>query len=237
MDDERLSIIVAVDENAGYVNRREIPWSFISDWNHFKATTKNNICIMGRRTYEDIADRRKIKTPNFEVLLPARESYVVSRSLQGQVQGATVVRSVEEVVNRLPKDDHRELFLLGGFRLWTQYWDRVSQIWLTLIPGTYETTKRFPVEWIDSDFKIVEGRDEKEGDQTIRFIRYVREREYYTINVHPSQLRQFEQHFRRTSRLVSTTVNTVTFIDPSEAELDWLRQVSNITSKRELVRK
>jgi dihydrofolate reductase len=88
-----LSIIVAVDHAGGYANGREIPWSHEADWKHFKSVTKGNVCVMGRRTYEDITERRKKRSPNFRVLLPQRESFVISRTLE-DAQGATIERSI-----------------------------------------------------------------------------------------------------------------------------------------------
>ena len=57
---------------------------------------------MGRGTYNDIAKRRRKKTPKFRRLLPKRESFVVSSKLtnspgDNQVQGAIVVNNVDQV--------------------------------------------------------------------------------------------------------------------------------------------
>jgi dihydrofolate reductase len=172
-----LHIIVAVDSGGGYANGREIPWSFAADWKHFKHQTKNSVCIMGRKTYEDIAERRRQRTPNFRVLLPERESYVISSTLTNcpgpnQVQGATVVHDVYDVARRY--DANKRIFLLGGFRIWTQYWHSVNHIWMTIVPGKYETDKKFPVEWIDHHFQIVDGRKEETEQGEILFVEYKR---------------------------------------------------------------
>jgi dihydrofolate reductase len=164
-----LQIIVAVDQSGGYANGREIPWSFEADWHHFKKQTNNSVCIMGRGTYEDIAERRRKRTPNFRVLLPNRESYVVSRTLE-QPQGATVLRDVYNVAHK----DNQRIFLLGGFRLWTQYWHSVNRIWMTIVPGQYETDKKFPVHWIDSHFQIIDGHKEETEQGELMFVEYKR---------------------------------------------------------------
>lgn len=170
-------LIVAVDKERGYAKGREIPWSFEADWKHFKKQTKNSVCIMGRKTYEDIAERRRKRTPNFRVLLPERESFVISRTLTNspgpnQVQGATVVHDAYDVIRRF--DDDRRVFLLGGFRIWTQYWHSVNRIWMTIVPGKYETDKKFPVEWIDHHFQIVDGWKEETEQGEILFVEYKR---------------------------------------------------------------
>ena len=169
----QINIIVAVDSNGGYANGREIPWSFEADWKHFKSKTKNSMCVMGRGTYEDIAERRKKRSPNFRKLLPNRDSYVVSHTLTNcpgpnQVQGAKVIHGL---------DDIREtgtIFLLGGFHLWMQYWNYVDRIYMTIVPGNYKTTKKFPVGWLDKEFKIVDGNKEVTEQGEILFVEYWR---------------------------------------------------------------
>ena len=170
------SIIVAVDQRGGYAKGRTIPWSFQADWTHFKQVTEGNTCFMGRGTYEDIAERRRKRTPNFRVLLPKRDSFVMSKTLTNspgpkQIQGATVVNKLEQITKR----DHKgEVFLLGGFRLWIQYWYTVNDIWMTIVPGEYETNKKFPVHLISKDFNILEGRKEQTDQGEIMFLHYVR---------------------------------------------------------------
>lgn len=178
-----LSIILAVDSTGGYAQRGTIPWSFPADWKHFKSKTNNNVCVMGRGTYNDIAARRRKKTPNFRVLLPTRESFVVSSKLtnspgDNQVQGALVVNSVDEVIHKIPKNDNRKIFLLGGFHLWTQYWWDVSEIYMTIVPGKYDTNKKFPVHWLEKEFNIVEGTKEETKHGEFIFIKYNRVRTF-----------------------------------------------------------
>lgn len=179
-----LSIIVAVDSTGGYAQRGTIPWSFPADWNHFKNTTNGNICVMGRVTYADIANRRRKKTPKFKVLLPKRDSFVISSKLtnspgDNQVQGATVVKNLDEVIqHHKPKNDNRKIFLLGGFHIWTEYWWDVTEIHMTIVPGKYKTNKKFPVHWLEKEFNIVEGNKEETKQGEIIFIKYNRVRMY-----------------------------------------------------------
>ena len=174
-----INIIVAVDRTGGYAKGREIPWSFQADWNHFKKVTTNNVCVMGRGTYEDIAERRRKRTPNFRVLLPKRNSFVVSRTLTNapgpkQVQGATVIHNLEDIRADKVSNPNSDIFLLGGFHLWVQHWNRVDKIYMTIVPGKYDTTKTFPIDWIDQDFHIVDGRKEETDQGEIMFVEYWR---------------------------------------------------------------
>jgi dihydrofolate reductase len=133
---------------------------------------------MGRGTYEDIAKRRRKNKPNFRVLLPKRKSYVLSRTRSGEIQGAVAVTSVEQAMDHYQKhnDDFttQTFFLLGGFHVWIQYWNYVDTIHMTIVPGKYDTNKKFPIQFIDKEFDIVDGRKEETEQGEIMFVEYKR---------------------------------------------------------------
>ncbi len=218
-------MIVAVDHSGGYANGRDIPWSFKADWTHFKKITKGNICIMGRGTYDDIAGRRKEKSPNFEVILPGRTSYVISET-RSKVQGATVFPSVGQCISSLPTDD-REIFILGGRRLWVQYLPKAKQIWMTIVPGQYKTNKKFPIELL-TDYEITEGYKEPVGDDELMFVKYVRKVDYYSVQFPMGQHgQQLAEQLKRSHRLIKEEpqISKVTFIEPFQSELKFIKQV------------
>lgn len=227
------SIIVAVDKSGGYATRAGIPWSFEADWKHFKKITKGNVCVMGRRTYQDIVNRRKKRSPNFRVLLPGRESYLISTT-RDEAQGVRVYPGVSHILNELP-DDNREIYLLGGFHLWLQHWNNVRQIWMTIVPGEYDTTKKFPVEWLNKDYEIVEGYKEQVDEGELMFVRYVRKVKYYTLQVQQPQIKkQLTNHFKTTGKLTGHDPynNTITIINPTDFELNQIKHIGiKITTK------
>ena len=94
-----LSIIVAVDESGGFGKGGKIPWNIPEDMKHFQEVTKGGVCIMGRKTYEDMLAMttiRKEKEAAKETgsppttselqrtiteILPGRTSFVVTRDV------------------------------------------------------------------------------------------------------------------------------------------------------------
>ncbi len=221
-------MIVAVDESGGYAKGRKIPWSFKADWKHFKTVTSGTVCIMGRGTYEDIAERRKKRSPNFRVLLPGRKSYVISRTIT-EAQGAEgVCTSVHNVLDRI--DDSRNVYLLGGRRIWVTYLDRFKQIWMTIVPGEHGTTKKFPIEFLEN-YEIVEGRKEIEGDQELIFIKYVRKVKYYTIR---TAHKGVAKHFAESNRLITKDKMGITFIDPWKGELKEMKRIGQLSVRQGL---
>ena len=225
-------MVVAVDRMGGYANGREIPWSFKADWKHFKKVTNGNICIMGRGTYDDIAERRKEKHPNFKVVLPGRDSYVISET-RSKVQGATVFPSVGQCIASLPIDD-REIYILGGRRLWVQYLPKAKQIWMTIVPGKYKTNKKFPIELL-TDYEIVEGYKEPVGDDELMFVKYVRKVDYYSAQIPRGDLaKALANQLKLSNRLIKVEpqISKVTFIDPSEGELNFVKQHGGVITIR-----
>ena len=56
-----VEIIVAVDEDGGFGKDGKIPWHYSEDLKHFKEVTTGHVCIMGRKTYEDMLEMRKAR--------------------------------------------------------------------------------------------------------------------------------------------------------------------------------
>jgi dihydrofolate reductase len=228
--EKEVSMIVAVDRMGGYANGRTIPWSFGADWKHFKKITKGNICIMGRGTYDDIAKRRKSSTPEFRVLLPGRDSYVVSRT-RSEVQGAKVFESVGQIIDSLP-DDKREIYILGGRQLWLQYLPHAKHIWMTIVPGMYKTNKKFPYELL-TDYEIVEGHKEPTGLGEIMFVKYVRKVKYYTAQIPRNDVfQQFVQILKMSKRLIKEDRAGLVFVEAKKNELGFIRQTGGVVTMR-----
>ena len=188
---------------------------------------------MGRVTYDDIAKRRKEKHPNFRVALPGRTSYVISET-RSEVQGAEAVYpSVGQCIDNLPNDD-REIYILGGRRLWVQYMPKAKQIWMTIVPGKYETNKKFPIELL-TDYEIVEGYKEPVGDDELMFVKYVRKVDYYSTQIPRSDLlMMISDQLKRTKRLISEdrNISKITFIEPSPSELKFIKQAGGVITIR-----
>lgn len=145
------NIIVATDLTGGFAKDGKIPWYYKEDFKHFKKVTDGNICIMGKYTYEDIAARREIK--DGEQVLPGRECYVVTSSVD-EVKGATCIKKLDEIFTKIDYDEKRELFVIGGERLFTEALSGTNKVYMTIINKDYECDKRFPVEYVAKKFGI-----------------------------------------------------------------------------------
>jgi dihydrofolate reductase len=144
------------------------------DMAHFKETTKGAVCIMGRKTYEDmyemVMSKRKSKD-NPKEILPGRESFVVTSDTKYIAIGATPVQSIREAVQSLDETDHREIFVLGGEKMFIEALSWTRTIYLTIVKGErFQCDKFFPIEALNKHYKIVDG---KETDK-LYFVTYKR---------------------------------------------------------------
>jgi dihydrofolate reductase len=164
-------MIVAVDEQGGFAKDGEIPWNYKEDWEHFKTTTKDAICIMGRKTYEDILDRKPKKSKS-KTLLVGRTSYIVtSNTNQDDFAGVEgIAPSVRQILDKLDSDDDRNIFVLGGEKLYIQHIVWASRVYVTVVPGIYNCTRFFPVDYLHKNFLIAGGEEKGE----LKFITYHR---------------------------------------------------------------
>jgi dihydrofolate reductase len=163
----KLKIIVAVDREGGFSKEGKIPWFLPEDFEHFKNITTGHVCVMGRRTYEDILETRKNRDVARNINLPIdeilrnRESYVVSRNPNFTAPGATVVKSMGIVADRMKNSgDTRKLFVIGGRRMFFEALSNTDTIHMTIIKGDkYNCDVFFPVNVLNKKFKIVSGRE------------------------------------------------------------------------------
>lgn len=161
-DMNQIEIIVAVDRLGGFGKAGKIPWHFPEDFKHFQETTKGHVCVMGRRTYEDMLEMRrarmKDKTAKIKEILPNRTSFVLSSNPDLDVEGATVVPNLRAAVQAIPHDDQRKIFVLGGQALFVEALAWAGTIHMTVIDDVYDCDRFFPVESLAGRFGISDGR-------------------------------------------------------------------------------
>lgn len=173
-----LSIIVGVDSEGGFGKAGKIPWFFPEDLKHFQTTTTPGICIMGRRTYEDMFEmiQSKRKDPEGQIddpILKGRESYVVTSNKDFEAHGATAVAGIHQAIQCLAVGDARPIFVIGGERMYIEALAFTETIYMTVVKGkSYDCDRFFPIEVLKKNFEIVDGKDTDE----LSFVTYKRKK-------------------------------------------------------------
>ncbi len=111
--------------------RNRIPWHLPADFQWFKRTTLGGILVMGRHTFESIGRP-----------LPGRETFVLSRSLQG-IPGVRVVPDLHTLRSELSVDP-RPVWICGGADIYRQLLPLCSELLLSLVDSTPEGDAFFP---------------------------------------------------------------------------------------------
>jgi dihydrofolate reductase len=130
----KISMIAAIatkDRAIGFQN--QLLWHIPEDFKHFKETTLGHAIIMGENTY------RSIGRP-----LPNRTNIVLSQDKGFVPEGCSVVRSVEEALEKARSVEPEEVFVCGGASVYRQFLPYADRLYLTLVEGEYEADTFFP---------------------------------------------------------------------------------------------
>jgi dihydrofolate reductase len=154
-----------------------MPWHYPADLAHFKRLTTGHPVIVGRATYESIADR--IGGP-----LPDRTSVVLTTRDLDLPEGAVVANDIGEALDLAVADAADrgvdEAYVIGGATVYEQFLDRADRLVLTEVPEQPDGDTRFPdwdaEEWVETEREVVgsDGGDSDGNDDDLAFVIYER---------------------------------------------------------------
>ena len=120
-----LTLLFARARNGVIGAKGGLPWHLPEDLAYFKRTTMGHPIVMGRKTWESIGRP-----------LPGRRSVVVTRNRDYVANGAEVVTSLDEALERCKGTD--EIFVIGGAELYASALPRADRLLLTEIDADFE---------------------------------------------------------------------------------------------------
>lgn len=100
-----------------------IPWNVPEDQQHFRAITRGNAVIMGRKTWESL--------PEGVRPLPGRTNIVITSREDAEFPGALAANSLDAALELVPEG--QEPWVIGGGQLYAEALDRASKIVVTFI--------------------------------------------------------------------------------------------------------
>lgn len=127
----KVSMVAAMASNRALGKDNRLLWHISEDLRHFKAITSGGVVVMGRRTWESLGR-----------LLPGRTNVIVTRNAADAVEGAVMVSSLEEAVERYA--DREEIFIIGGGQIYRAGLPLSDRIYLTEVMHPYEADTFFP---------------------------------------------------------------------------------------------
>lgn len=149
----KISLIAAISENRVIGRDNELPWHISEDLKRFKEITQGHPVIMGRKTYESIGR-----------LLPNRTNIIITRDKNYSVEGAVIVHSLDESIekakksihdsriktvelsnmNHVPSTDENEVFIIGGGQIFEQAIRVADKLYITIVHKSIEGDVYFP---------------------------------------------------------------------------------------------
>jgi len=144
--------IVAIAQNYAIGKDGRLPWRYSADLKFFKETTTGNAIVMGANTW------RSIGKP-----LPNRLNIVLTRS--GDIDAPPAVMKlsgVDEVVD-LSKLLVKDVFIIGGAKVFDSFSDVIEKWFVTFVPETIEGADTFMPENFLDGFTVTETKNLGQG--------------------------------------------------------------------------
>lgn len=119
----------------------------------FRELTMGHHLLLGRKTFDSIGRP-----------LPGREIVIITRDLSYQVDGCSVVHSIEEALELARSRGETEVFIGGGAEVYTQALPLADRLYLTLVETVVKADTFFPewelTDWIECE-RLFQPADEK----------------------------------------------------------------------------
>ncbi len=130
-----MNMIVAVDRNWAIGYKNSLLNSIPEDMKYFRDTTMGKTVIMGRKTLESFPGKRPLKD---------RTNIVITHRKDYRAEGAVVVHSVEEAVQKASEWPSEDVYVIGGESIYRQMLGMCDTVRVTRMDYAYEADAWFP---------------------------------------------------------------------------------------------
>lgn len=130
-----MNLIVAVDNNWAIGNKGNLLVSIPEDMKFFRKMTTDNVIVLGRKTLEGF--------PN-GLPLPKRDNIIMTQNENFAVKDGIVVHSKEELFEKLNEYSDKEIFVVGGGKIYEMLLPYCEYAYVTKIDYNYEADTYFP---------------------------------------------------------------------------------------------
>lgn len=145
--------IAAMSENRVIGANGRLPWDLPEEIKWVRHCTKGQAIAMGRKTFEAIGRP-----------LPGRDNIVISRSTP-EIPGCIVLPSLDALESY---DYDREIWIFGGSQIYAQAFDRIEELYLTIVTGNFEGDTFFPP--FEDQFELVEVIREEPEFKILKYL-------------------------------------------------------------------
>ena len=161
-----MNLIVAVDENWAIGYKNELLIRIPADMKMFRQETTGKVVVLGRKTLETFPGGQPLKN---------RTNIILSTNKDYKVKDATVVHSIDELLEELKNYADEDIYIIGGETIYRQLLPYCNVAHITKIDRSYEADAFFPNLDEDPDWEVTAESDEQSYFDTIySFVKYER---------------------------------------------------------------
>ncbi len=165
-------MIVAYGNNGEIGRDNSMPWPRMkADLARFAKLTTGSVVIMGRSTYDSIHEALGQPLPN-------RENVVLTRNTSLEISDVKIFHSIPEVLDEYTEDE-RELYIIGGAKVYKDYYPMARTILATEIDIDIDDADAYFQKPTNADWSEVnrENRCSDDNNQyPFSFVEYRRTR-------------------------------------------------------------
>lgn len=163
-----MNLIVAVDANWGIGNQGELLVRIPNDHKHFREETTGKVVVLGRKTLQTFPQGLPLKN---------RTNIILSTNPKYEVKDASVVHSVEELLERLKQYESQDVYIIGGESVYRELLPYCDTAHVTKIEHSYQADAFFPNLDEMEDWEITADSEEQTYfDIEYTFLKYERKK-------------------------------------------------------------
>ena len=163
-----MTAIVCVDKNWAIGKENHLLVSIPADMKLFRQETMRKVVVMGRKTLESFPNGLPLKNRT-NIILTGNQNY--------KVKGATVLHSVEEVLEEIRKYPSDQVYCIGGDSVYRQFLPYCDTAHITKIDFAYEADSYFPNLDEMPEWEITaESEEQTYFDLEYQFVKYERKK-------------------------------------------------------------
>lgn len=153
-----MKLVVAVDNNWGIGYKGELLARVRADLRYFQSLTKGFNVILGSKTLATFPGGRVLKD---------RTNFVLSRNPDYAPEGAVVVRSVDDLLEKIKDIPTDEVFVIGGANVYNQLLPFCDTAYVTKFQKSFECDAFFANLDDSDEWELVNvGEEQKTNPET-----------------------------------------------------------------------
>lgn len=155
----KISIIAAISQNMVLGHNNKLLWHLPNDLKRFKKKTKNNIVIMGRKTFESL---KKPLIKRHNIILTNNKKLLNNHNIE--VSNNKNIEISNSLTSIILENQDKQMFIIGGGEIYklAMKLKLVNKIELTLVHGKFTGDTKFPEINLKEWKKIYEKKNNKD---------------------------------------------------------------------------